>query len=159
MEKETFYKELTPNVCVFAVTKLRGSRHILSRWGKNVSWTSRKATRGSVLWTPRRSGEPKGETRVAARAVRRGLEPRISLTLNRTSDRVFPRPFIAARGLRSRQRCGRWRDPAWSLYQIRTMCDIRAHGPTLCTMLPAFGALSFFHRARRYLSFGKTKER
>ena len=57
----------------------------------------RKATRGSVLWTPRRSGEAKGKTRVAARAVRRGLEPRIPLTLKHTSDRDEPPPLPAAR--------------------------------------------------------------
>ena len=58
----------------------------------------RKATRGGVLWTPRTSGESKGNTRVAARAVRRGLEPRIPLTLNRTSDRDSPPLLHAARG-------------------------------------------------------------
>ena len=57
----------------------------------------RKATRGSVLWTPRRSGESKGKTRVAARAVRRGLEPRIPLTLKHTSDWDEPPPLPAAR--------------------------------------------------------------
>ena len=58
---------------------------------------SRKATRGSVLWTPRKGGASKGVTRVAARAVRRGLIPRIPLTLNRTSDRDFAPPQPAAR--------------------------------------------------------------
>jgi len=43
-------------------------------------------------------GESKGNTRVAARAVRRGLEPRIPLTLNRTSDRDSPPLLHAARG-------------------------------------------------------------
>ena len=119
----------------------------------------RKATRGRVLWTPRKGGESKGETRVAARAVRRGLEPRIPLTLNRTSDRVFIPAFPAARGLRSGQHCGRRGDSPWTLYQTRTEFDIRAYDLTRCTTLPAFGALSFFHRARRCLSFGKTKER
>ena len=65
---------------------------------------SRKATRGSVLWTPRKGGESKGVTRVAARAVRRGLEPRIPLTLNRTSDRDFAPPQPAARENRKRQK-------------------------------------------------------
>jgi len=61
----------------------------------------RKATRGSVLWTPRKRGEPKGATRVAARAVRRGLEPRIPLTLNCTSDRGFTSPLSAARATKN----------------------------------------------------------
>ena len=61
----------------------------------------RKATRGSVLWTPRKRGEPKGATRVAARAVRRGLEPRIPLTLNCTSDRGFTSPLPAARATKN----------------------------------------------------------
>ena len=39
------------------------------------------------------------------------------------------------------------------------MFDNRVYNLKPCTVLPAFGALSFFHRARRYLSFGKTKER
>ena len=58
----------------------------------------RKATRGSVLWTPRKSGESKGKTRVAASAVRRGRCARIPLPLNRTSDRGFTLPLPAARG-------------------------------------------------------------
>ena len=119
----------------------------------------RKATRGSVLWTPRESGESKGGTRVAARAVRRGRCARVSLTLNRTSDRDSTTLFPAAHGLRSRQRCGRRGNPAWTLYQTCTRFDSRAYDLTHCTILPAFGALSFFHRARRCLSFGKTKER
>ena len=57
---------------------------------------SRKATRGSVLWTPRKGGEPKGETGVAAKAVRRGLEPSIPLTLSGASDRGFTSPYPAA---------------------------------------------------------------
>ena len=128
---------------MFAGTNLRRSRHILSRWGKNVSWTSRKATRGRVLWTPLEGGESRGGTGVAAKAVRRGLEPRIPLTLKRTSDRDFSPPLPAARGLRSRQHCGRRGDPAWTLYQICTAFDIRAHGFALCMMLPAFSALFF----------------
>ena len=64
---------------------------------QRIAPDSRKATRGSVLWTPRKGGESKGVTRVAARAVRRGLIPRIPLTLNRTSDRDFAPPQPAAR--------------------------------------------------------------
>ena len=77
----------------------------------------RKATRGSVLWTPLKGGERKGETRVAACAVRRGLEPRIPLTLNCTSDRDFTPLLHAARKNRKRlnkntviaSQCSHWR--------------------------------------------------
>ena len=48
----------------------------------------RKATRESVLWTPRKGGEPKVKTRVAAYAVRRGWRARVSLPLRGTSDRA-----------------------------------------------------------------------
>ena len=144
---------------MFAEDNLRRSRPILSRRGKNGSWTPRKATRGGVLWTPREIGESKGGTRVAARAVRRGLEPRIPLTLKRTSDRDFSPPLPAARGLRSRQHCGRRGDSPWTLYQTRTEFDIRAYDLTRCTTLSAFGAFSFFHRARRCLSFRQDEKK
>ncbi len=104
----------------------------------------RKATRGSVLWTPRESGESKGGTRVAARAVRRGRCARVSLTLNRTSDRDSTTLFPAAHGLRSRQHCGRRGNPAWTLHQTCTRLDIRVCNLTLCKMLPAFSALFFW---------------
>ena len=151
--------DLSPDSCMFAGTNLRRSRHILSRWGKNVSWTSRKATRGRVLWTPLEGGESRGGTGVAAKAVRRGLEPRIPLTLKRTSDRDFSPPLPAARGLRSRQHCGRRGDSPWTLYQTRTEFDIRAYDLTRCTTLSAFGAFSFFHRARRCLSFRQDEKK
>ena len=128
----------------------------------------RKATRGSVLWTPRRSGEAKGKTRVAARAVRRGLEPRIPLTLKHTSDRDEPPPLPAARenmhnkkprhcepvtdvtGVAIRLFSGGRGRPAWILYQMCTVFGIRANDLTLCKMLPAFGALFSLESKNRF---------
>ena len=77
----------------------------------------RKATRGSVLWTPRKGGEPKGGTKVAAYAVRRGWCARVSLPLRGTSDRDFTPPLHAARGNRKQpeqnpviaSQCSHWR--------------------------------------------------
>ena len=118
----------------------------------------RKATRGSVLWTPLEGGEPKGATGVAAGAVRRGRGTRVSLTLNRTSDRDSTPPLPAARGLRSRQHCGRCRKQAWTLHRSCTMLDDRDAEPQSCTevdrvwrpfFLPPGAALSFFRQDER----------
>ena len=130
-----------------------------SATGSGLRLIQRKATRGRVLWTPLEGGESRGGTGVAAKAVRRGLEPRIPLTLKRTSDRDFSPPLPTARGLRSRQHCGRRGDSPWTLYQTRTEFDIRAYDLTRCTTLSAFGAFSFFHRARRCLSFRQDEKK
>ena len=118
-----------------AEDNLRSPRPILSRRGKNGSWTPRKATRGGVLWTPRESGESKGGTRVAARAVRRGLERRIPLTLNRTSDRDLTPLLHAARGNRKQpEQNPVIASPSFS--DVFAVTDLRNAPPYLSFVLP-----------------------
>ena len=90
--------------------RLRISRTVSlsSRGKRNGSYTpKRKATRGSLLWTPRRNGEPKGESGVAAKASTRGCCARIPLPLSSASDRGCTPHILAARRIKALGRRGR----------------------------------------------------
>ena len=60
-----------------------------SATGSGSISAQRKPTRGSFLWTPLKSGESKGKTRVAAIEMGRGLgTPHSARPLNGTSDEL-----------------------------------------------------------------------
>jgi len=76
--------------CFAAARKRRGcgaEKLPTSATGSGSISAQRKATRGRILWTPLRSGESKGKTRVAAIEMGRGLGvPHSAHPLNCTSD-------------------------------------------------------------------------